>query len=467
MGARALALRDWLGPPLLAGAAVTAAALLGLLAVIEPLAALGLTLAMAFVAISLASLAAGVCMLTVITFFDNLPGIQGATLSPAKIAGAILVVAWLLAISNRDQPTAFLARDRPFLAYAAAALVALAFASRLWATDGSAADSNAFRLALSVVLVFVVFSAVREPRDFRWIAWSFVGGAFLSAVVGLTTTSPEAGTAAAQEGRLAGGIADPNELAGILVPALVLAAFGLAAVKSALGRWALMVCVITFAICLFLTESRGGLVALVVVLVASIALAGRHRPQAVVLGLVVAGLGVGYYSLFASHEALQRLTEFFAGGGTGRTDLWAVALEIIGDHVVLGVGAGNFQIVEPAYATGTISLSSVNFIVDTPKVAHNTYLEVLAELGIVGLLAFAGLVLGCLSRLPSAIRSFARAGDLGDEALARGLFVGLLGMLAAYVFISGQYEKQLWLLLGLAAALGSVTTAGRATERRE
>ena len=305
------------------------------------------------------SLTAGVCVLTVLSFFENLPGVEGA-ISPVKFAGGVLVFAWVLVIANREQRAAFMARDRPFLSYAAALLVAWAFASRLWAPDSPAAGSSAFRLALSVILVFVVFTAVREPRDLRAVLWAFVAGALLSAVVGLATTSPEAGMAAAEEGRLAGGIADPNELAAALIPALALAAFGLAAVTSALGRWALMIAVTIFAISLFLTESRGGLVALVVVLVASVALAGRHRPQALALSLVVAGLGVAYYTMFASHESLQRLTEFVASGGTGRTDLWAVAVEMIRDNPLLGVGAGNFQNVEPTYAYGTLNLSDVN-----------------------------------------------------------------------------------------------------------
>jgi hypothetical protein len=40
--------------------------------------------------------------------------------------------------------------------------------------------------------------------------------------------------------------------------------------------------------------------------------------------------------------------------------------------------------------------------------------------------------------------------------LARGVVVGTLGMLAAFAFISAQYEKQLWLLLGLAASLSTI-----------
>src|SRR4051794_13300306 len=236
--------------------------MLGLLAVVSPLAALGATLGLAFVALALWNLTAGLCVFTVLSFFEHLPGADDSSVSPVKLAGGVLVLSWLLVISNREGRAAFMVRDRPFISYCAVALVLIALASRLWAPDPSGAGTAAFRLGLSVILVFVVFTAVREPRQLHWVIWAFILGAFVSAVIGLGHASPEAGVAAPQEGRLAGGIADPNELAAILVPALVMAAFGLAAVKSLLARWALGIAVLTFAVALFLTESRGGLVAL-------------------------------------------------------------------------------------------------------------------------------------------------------------------------------------------------------------
>jgi len=440
----------------IAAGALALAVILGLLAVMSPLLAIGATLGLAYTAVALTSLTAGVCVLTLLSFFENLPGVQDSAVSPVKFAGAVLVIAWLLVIASREGRDKLMLRDRPVVSYAAALLVVWSLASRLWAQDEGATAGTGLRLALSVIVVFIVYTAVRDTRDMRWVIWAFIAGAFFSAIVGLATTSPEAATASAGEGRLSGGIADPNELAAVLVPALVLAAFSLAAVTGALARWALTVAVATFAICLFLTESRGGLVALTVVLITGVFLAGRYRPQAIALGLVIAGLGVAYYTQFATAESLQRVTGFFAGGGTGRTDLWSVALQMIRDHPLLGVGAGNFQTVEPTYAYGTLNLASIEFIIDTPKVAHNTALEILAETGIVGFAAFSALIVGCLARVPAALRAFAQADDVPSEALGRGLAIGIIGMLAALMFISGQYEKQLWLLLGLAAALGSI-----------
>jgi O-antigen ligase len=430
------------------------AAVLGAAAVISPFLALTAVVGLAFTAIVFRDLAAGLALFVVLTFFERIPGFDGGGLTGVKLAGGVLAAAWLLQAARRRSEAPLLFREHPLLAFAALALGGLAFASMLWAADSGEARANAFRLAQGILLLFIVFSAIRERRHLRWVAWAYVAGAFLTAVVGLSTTSPESFDSDAA--RLTGGIEDPNELAALLVPALALASFGLAAVRGALVRWLLVCCVLVCAVALFMTESRGGLVALGVAFLATLALAGPLRPQAFAVLLSIAALGVGYYTLYAPPEALDRVTHFAAGGGTGRTDLWSVALEMSKDEPVLGVGAGNFPVVEPGYAVATLNLERVEFVVDTPKVTHNTYLHVLTELGAVGLALLAALVVGTLAAARRAIRALAREGDRRTEVLARGLTVGILGMLAAFVFISAQYEKQLWLLLGLAAALTTI-----------
>ena len=101
--------------------------------------------------------------------------------------------------------------------------------------------------------------------------------------------------------------------------------------------------------------------------------------------LAVAAIGIGYYALVAPPQALGHVTKFSVGSGTGREDLWRVAIQMFKNHPLNGVGTGNFQVVEPRYALRNINLPRVDLVVDTPKVAHNTYLHVLTELGVVGI----------------------------------------------------------------------------------
>jgi hypothetical protein len=55
--------------------------------------------------------------------------------------------------------------------------------------------------------------------------------------------------------------------------------------------------------------------------------------------------------------------------------------------------------------------------------------------------------------------------DQETDRLVRGLLVAAVGLLTAFAFLSGQYEKQLWLVLGILAAIPSVVNAvGSRTE---
>jgi O-antigen ligase len=81
------------------------------------------------------------------------------------------------------------------------------------------------------------------------------------------------------------------------------------------------------------------------------------------------------------------------------------------------------------------------------------YLHVLAELGIVGLSLFGAILAFALACAFKAARRFTEAGDRDMELLTRGLILAMIGILSADFFLSGQFSKQLWLLLGLGPAL--------------
>ena len=119
------------------------------------------------------------------------------------------------------------------------------------------------------------------------------------------------------------------------------------------------------------------------------------------------------------------------------------------DHPLLGVGVGNFSAVEPVYALRDIDLLRPEYVIDRRLGVHNTYLEMASELGTVGLLLFAAVVSLALLAGLRAVRRFEQLGDADGEDLVRGLVLAAVGLLAAYAFLSGIFEKQLWLLLGV------------------
>jgi putative inorganic carbon (HCO3(-)) transporter len=437
---------------LLAGAA----AVIGSASVYSPLVLLAGTLGLLFVAVALRDLAAGLALFTVLIFLERIPTISSSSLTFTKLAGGVLALAWLLAMTKRDSGMPHLASVHPVLAYSALVLLCWALASTLWATDPVSARLTALRFGQGVLLIFIVFSAVRERRHLTWIVYAFLVGAVLSAVVGLAGVTQSERADIYASGRLTGGIGDPNELAAILLPALSFALFLLMTEKGMLSRWLLLAAAFICALALFRTESRGGLIGLAVMLLASLLLSGPVRARVTMMALAISGLALVYFALIAPPQALTRLTAFSEGGGSGRTDLWGVALDISRNHPLFGVGAGNFPLVEPSYAFHNRNLPRFDLIVDTPKVVHNMYLHVLVELGAIGFILFAVLILCAFATALRALRALARVGDLETEILARGIIIGTVGMLAASFFLSAQYEKQLPLLLGVLAAFSSL-----------
>jgi O-antigen ligase len=201
-----------------------------------------------------------------------------------------------------------------------------------------------------------------------------------------------------------------------------------------------------------LTQSRGGIFGLAVALLAAVVFAGRARPRVLAVVLTAVAAGLGYYLGYKpAHVFESGSTGGLSATSSGRLDEWRVALRIFGNRPVGGVGLGNYQVVEPSYATQTLNLTFSRYIVTFRQAAHNTYLQIAAELGVVGLLLF-GAVLAVPVRL--AARALSRLDGLDDlEFHARGLLAGALGMLAAYFFLSAEFEKQLWLVLGLLACV--------------
>jgi O-antigen ligase len=275
--------------------------------------------------------------------------------------------------------------------------------------------------------------------------------------VGLAgVTKPDTGTTAAT-GRLTGGIGDPNYLAAVLVPAIALALFMFLGTKGWFPRVVLLIASSVCLSALFLTQSRGGIIALAVTVVAAVIFAGPARRNVLAATSVVGAIASVYLLLIAPPHALNRLTVFRGGGGTGRTDLWAVAANAFESHPFAGIGLGNFTVVEPIYAVSTQrSLPRADLIVTQRQPVHNTYLHIAAELGIVGALLFVGLLVAVLDAVRQGVRSVAGRRDVWLGLTGRGLFVGCLGMLSAFTFLTAQYEKQLWLTLGLLLAYARI-----------
>lgn len=435
------------GQLLLQASVLATAAMLGLLAAIQPLVAVAVAGAIVFVYVVFTDLAMGLAVLGLLSFLDVLP--QSGALSLAKGAGLVLALAWIarFGLSVRGEQDFF--ADHSHLAWLLIAFFGWGVLTLSWAEQTGLGLTALSRYAPNLLLVPIAYTAVRRQRDLKLVLAAIVLGAVIAALFGIA--QPPASSV--ESTRATGTVGDPNELAAALLVGLALGAgFAVARRSSPALRLGGLLGVPLCAAGIFLSVSQGGLIALGAMLATGTVAAGRWRAAVTALFVALAAGGVLYFTQSAPLHARERLLT--PNGGSGRTDLWKVGLRIVKAHPVGGVGVGNSEHAAASYVLqpGVIHQAALIFTA-VPLPVSNTYLQVSAEMGVPGLLLFLAVVVVCLGCALRAARLAAQRRDVTMEALARGVLLALIGMLVADFFISVQYNKLLWILLGLCPAV--------------
>jgi O-antigen ligase len=441
---------------------LTTSAAVGLAAGVKPSLGVALAIGIAFSLVTISDVTAGLVLFTILSFLDVLNSSSSGAASFIKVAGLLLFASWYAQrLVGTASTRGAVARIPANLLFCVVALALWSALSATWAESSGVALTSTLSYVLNMLLLPIVMVAVRRREHLYWVLGAFLMGAIISTAYGFI--SPAA--TGAVEGRLAGGIGDANEQAAVLVAAIPIAlALGNAMRRPGLRLLAWgggVFCLIG----VFTTLSRGGLIALGCVMVAAVAFGGRWRAKAAVL-LAATALGtVTYYFAIAPLAARERVT---SATTSGRSDIWRVGWRMVEAHPLIGSGSGNFQEAAIHYVQGIGSITSANLIVNVPHVAHNVYLELLADLGIPGLLAFLGVAAFSMLAVAKAAHNFERQGDRDMELVARCLLLALVAFMSADFFLSGEFSKQLWLTFALCPAVLALSqTTGAADDAPE
>ena len=181
------------------------------------------------------------------------------------------------------------------------------------------------------------------------------------------------------------------------------------------------------------------------------------------VGLAVAVAAVLVFAIIPS-ESRER----FSSAGDDRTsthrlDLWTAGLEMASRYPVLGVGYFGFEGFYRRHFRGDPGQTAL---------PHNIFIQAVAELGYLGLLAFALLIATTLS-LNGKTRRLAKSLGTVDRAFltncALGLDGALIGFLGSGFFVTVLYYPYFWVNLAMAACLHrcAVEAASAATLPRQ
>jgi len=352
---------------------------------------------------------------------------------------------------------------------------AVIFLSSVRAVDPEQADENLFEHLKSLCIFWVIINLTTSRLVLRRAVWVLVlVGAFLGTIsvyqVFTSSYGLEFGgfgriklaqiVGNVRQPRIAGPLSDPNFYAQILVPLVPLALYRLWDESSLrlklIAAYALWVIILA----LVFTYSRGGSLALGVVLLLA-AINKKVKLQYLFLGLII----VVPLLLFIPKEfegRLSTLNQLIPGRNEStihvdtalqeRTLLMRAAWEMFSDHPILGVGAGNYSEHYEEYAQRVGSTISSYEDFGKQRFAHSLYLEIAAETGLVGFLVFVAIIAAALFSARSAIHLFTKAGDLRSASLVTSLALGFVGYLTSSLFLHGDYIRYFWLLVALMVA---------------
>ena len=439
------------------------AAIVGLIAGIEPMLAIGLTFGLAFLLLAFSDLSAGLIAFVMISFLEViLPG--GGVLSLTKLAGLVIMLSWLARVATNSGERIFFT-DHPGATAILVAFLSFGALSTLWSESTSGTMLDLSRYLLVIALLVITYSAIQTREDARRLIAFFVLGVVITAIYGLVARPEVAPT----EGRITSTVGDANAIAAFLVAGVALAgALAFGARRAGIGRSLAIAAIGLFLAAFIYTGSRSGIISLGIALIATVLFAGRRRSQALVVALVTAVVAAGVFVAFAPDSIKDRITEASEGQISpeeGRRSLWEVGWRMFEDEPVRGVGLGSFRASSVHYVLEPGALTRTDQVVDRPEAAHNVYLHVLAEMGVIGELLFlAALGFPLVCALRAATR-FAAAGDSEMEIYSRALAVAIVAFYVSNFFVPFPFNKLLWVLLGTAPALLAISrsqTAGGA-----
>ena len=343
------------------------------------------------------------------------------------------------------------------------------FFSLFYAGDALRTQEGLFDFLKDAVIAIMLVLLIQNKSYFRMAAWGFLAvgillgtiavvqyltGSFRNDYWGLAESDLMNIVSGVEGYRIMGTYGDPNFFAQVMLVIIPIALNRVIYEKRAafkvLSGWALMVCFLT----VVFTFSRGGFLALCVVL--GLLVLWRKPPLVVVLSGILILLLLIPFLPATYFDRIETILEYipFLGADVrtevslrGRMSEYAVGFQMFMDNPIFGIGYDN-------YAKNYLDYS-MRIGLDprrTERSAHSLYLEVLAEQGLLGLLLFGYVLYATFTSLKKARALFTKIDYLEFADLTLSFQVAFIGYLTAALFIHGAYPRNMWLLIGVGLA---------------
>jgi O-antigen ligase len=259
-----------------------------------------------------------------------------------------------------------------------------------------------------------------------------------------------------------GPSSDPNYEALSLVMTVPLAIWLSRYDESVLWKRVGFICAPILAFAVFVSQSRGGVLALALMTV--LAWLNSTRKASLMAGFAGA---LAFLFVLAPGQLIARFQQIQFRGQTetgaeistvGRVELARAGIHMMEAHPVFGVGLGQFKSFEYHYNPVLLSLEP------NPHIAHNTYVQLGAEGGVPTLALYLAILAVTLATCRSAQKLPGVPDDLA--ALALSFQIGLIGIMVAEVFLTAQYIKEVWVFISLTPNLYAISLYATAMKKK-
>jgi O-antigen ligase len=310
---------------------------------------------------------------------------------------------------------------------------------------------------LKMVIIFILMVNLIDTRRRIFSLWKLVvvcGAALGVGAIKSYMKGEFAVKGVRIEGFVGGMFENPNDLAtalDILLPFAVV----LTLISKGLARLFYLVCAAVLAIGVLFTLSRGGFLGLIAASGVLLWKLGRWRRMktilgvALICGILLAFMPGGYGARIAT---IFNTEQDQTGSAQQRRELLERAASVAITRPIVGVGMGNFHIYS---------------IRDKP--AHNAYLEIAAELGVMGLIAYLILIFApfrSLRRIERQTRHMRSKNEREMYWLSVSIQAALIAYLVCSFFASIQYLWYLYYTAAYAVALRQIHAAEELEEMK-
>ena len=370
-----------------------------------------------------------------------------AALRPAFVLGALTLVFVFLGSPRAVFNSISMSPEaRAYLAYFGVMIIAIPFAHHR-----SVAFNYIFTVYLTNVIFFVVFITIVDCLEKLKRLLSVISFCTVFyGVFGLMLGSFSSGRYV-----IYGAMFDPNDMAYVLVTLLPISLFFIVRRDGRFNTILAFGGVLASLVLILLTGSRGGLlslgVILAILLLTDVGSVKLHYKLAFIIGIGTIGAFNFEKINFERYLTLMNMEQDYnVTSETGRLEVWKKGIELLLGNPLTGVGVQCFPM-----AIGYLR-ADANAIPEW-QAAHNSYLQVAVETGLIGFMIFLSLIATCvrnLSKCDSIRPANLSTNDWEDiKALAGFMRLSWIGHLICAFFLSQGYSVLFALLFALSSVM--------------